>query len=213
MKEQFGNIVLKSAAAALQKNGFDVSIHQTGQEAAKFVVEELIPRLQANLICRGDSHTVTASGLPALLAQSGLKIIDHNDPTASDEEWIERHRETLLVDLFIASANGITSDGQVVNLDAIGNRLAAIVYGPKNVVLLAGRNKISPTLEDARQRIKNTAAPTNALRLNRKTPCAATGRCANCQSPDRICSVWSIIEKCCPTGRIHIALINEELGF
>ena len=94
-----------------------------------------------------------------------------------------------------------------------GNRIAAITFGPRFVVILAGRNKIVCDLEEAMTRIKNYAAPVNAMRLDKKTPCVKTSYCEECQSPDRICNTWSITEKSFPKGRVKIILINEVLGF
>jgi hypothetical protein len=94
----------------------------------------------------------------------------------------------------------------------IGNRAGAINFGPKNVIILVGRNKVVPDLEDAMMRIKNYAAPTNAMRLNMKTPCVKTSICEECRSLERICNVWTITEKSFPKGRIKIVLINEDLG-
>jgi hypothetical protein len=99
-----------------------------------------------------------------------------------------------------------------VAADKIGNRVGGITFGPKAVVILVGRNKIVPDLEDAMFRIKNLAAPANAIRLNKSTPCAKTSRCEDCNSPERICNVWTIVEKSFPRGRVKVILINEELG-
>ena len=101
----------------------------------------------------------------------------------------------------------------LVNLDMVGNRVAGITFGPRHVVLFIGRNKIVPTLDDAMQRVKNYAAPANAIRHpGLKTPCMKTAVCANCSSPDRICNTWCITEKSFPKGRIKIILINQDLG-
>lgn len=102
--------------------------------------------------------------------------------------------------------------GHLVNLDMIGNRVAALTFGPKKVVVLIGRNKIVPDLESAMYRIKDYAAPTNAMRLDCKTPCAKTSECADCKSPGRICNSWAITEKSFPKNRITVILIDEELG-
>jgi len=99
-----------------------------------------------------------------------------------------------------------------VNLDMIGNRIGGLTFGPKEVVVLAGRNKIVPDLEDAMLRIKNYVAPVNAMRLEMKTPCVKTGRCEDCKSPSRICNTWTITEKAFPKGRVHVILINRDLG-
>jgi hypothetical protein len=125
---------------------------------------------------------------------------------------LERRRRSLLVDLFITGTNAVTETGKLVNLDMTGNRVAGITFGPRNVIILAGRNKVVPDIEDAMQRIKNYAAPANAMRLDKKTPCVKTSICEECRSLDRICNTWTITEKSFPKGRIKIVLINEDLG-
>ena len=113
----------------------------------------------------------------------------------------------------LAGTNAVTEAGQLVNLDMIGNRIAGIAFGPKNVIVFIGRNKIVPDLESAMFRIKNYAAPVNTMRLSKKTPCSKTSYCEECKSSDRICNTWTITEKSFPQGRIKVVLINEESGF
>ena len=125
---------------------------------------------------------------------------------------LERRRQALLADLFITGANAITEKGQLVNLDMYGNRVAGLTFGPKHVIVMAGRNKIVPDLQAAMNRIKAIAAPANTMRLDKKTPCVKTGVCQECKSPDRICNVWTITEKSFPKGRIKVILIDDELG-
>jgi hypothetical protein len=112
----------------------------------------------------------------------------------------------------LTGTNAVTEGGQLVNLDMTGNRTGGIAFGPKHVVIVVGRNKIVADLEEAFYRIKNYAAPTNAMRLNKKTPCVKTSHCEECKSPDRICNTWSIMEKSFPKGRIKVVLINADLG-
>ncbi|MCX8011527.1 MAG: lactate utilization protein, partial [Desulfobacterota bacterium] len=124
----------------------------------------------------------------------------------------ERRRLALLVDLFIMGTNAITELGELVNLDMIGNRLGGLIFGPKNVVVLVGRNKIVSDVEAANARIKNYVAPINTRRLGKKTPCAKTTYCEECQSEERICNTWVITQKSFPPKRIKIVLINEDIG-
>jgi len=142
-----------------------------------------------------------------------MTVLDTYDRTIPPEENLERRRQALHVDLFFMGTNAVTEDGRLVNLDMIGNRVAALTFGPKRVIVLAGRNKIVCDLEDAMVRVKNYAAPVNAMRLDKKTPCAATSFCDECKSPDRICNTWTITEKSFPKGRVKVVLINEDLGF
>ncbi len=116
-------------------------------------------------------------------------------------------------DIMIASTNAITLDGKLVNLDGTGNRVAAMAFGPKKVILLVGMNKITPDLDTAIERVKHYAAPVNAIRVGLKNPCVETGLCTDCKTPQRICNIWSIIEGHMYQGRIHVKLIGENLGY
>lgn len=157
--------------------------------------------------------TVVGSGLYAALKDNpSYTVVDTYDRSVSKEEFHERRRRALLVDLFISGTNAVTEDGQLVNLDMIGNRVAALTFGPKSVVVLIGRNKVVTDLEEAMHRIKRFAAPANAMRLDMKTPCTKTAYCHDCSSPQRICNTWTITEKSFPKGRVKIVLINQDLG-
>ena len=146
------------------------------------------------------------------MAESELEVLDTFDKKISSEEMIERRRKALLVDLFITGTNAITETGQLVNLDMIGNRIGALTFGPKWVIVLVGRNKLAADLDEAMFRVKNFVAPVNSMRLDKKTPCVKTSYCQECKSPDRICNTWTITEKAFPKGRVKIVLINEDLG-
>jgi hypothetical protein len=158
--------------------------------------------------------TFLATGVrEAITADPGIRMIDPFDPNVSQKERYERRRQALLTDLFFTGSNAVTETGVLVNLDMVGNRVAGITFGPKTVVLFIGRNKIVPTLDDAMHRVKNYAAPTNAIRHpGLKTPCMKTAVCMDCSSPDRICNTWCITEKSFPKGRIKVILINQDLG-
>ncbi len=142
-----------------------------------------------------------------------MDVLDTYDRNMSPEDALERRRQALLTDLFFTGTNAVTETGILVNLDMIGNRIGGLTFGPRHVVVLVGRNKIVPDLEDAMLRIKNYVAPVNAMRLEKKTPCSITGICEECTAPERICNTWTITEKSFPKGRIKVVLINEELGF
>ncbi|MCX5836348.1 MAG: lactate utilization protein [Deltaproteobacteria bacterium] len=210
---QYWQIRLDSVKEMLESNNFEVFLADNAATAKKIVLEEIVPRAGAKSIAWGGSMTFTATGLyDALKKVKGMKVLDPYDKTLSREESIECRRQSLLVDLFITGTNAITEMGILVNLDMIGNRVAALTFGPKSVIVLAGRNKIVPDLEEAMVRVKNIAAPANTMRLGMKTPCAKTSYCEECRSKDRICNSWAITEKSFPKGRIKIVLINEDLG-
>lgn len=212
--ENYWKIRLEHVKAQFESNNFEVFIADNREHARKIVLDEIIPKTGAKSVSWGGSATFVQTGLyDALKTGWGMEVLDTYDKSFTPEEAMERRRRSVLSDLFIAGANALTEDGELVNLDMIGNRVAAITFGPKHVILLAGRNKIVEDREEAMLRIKNYAAPVNTMRLDKKTPCVKTSFCQDCKSPDRICNTWVITEKCFPKGRIKLVLINEDLGF
>jgi L-lactate utilization protein LutB len=211
--ENFWQIRLTDVKTNLEKNNFEVYVADNAAAAQQIVLEEILPSTGAKRLSWGGSMTFVASGLYELLkARPDLDILDTFDKTITPEQMVERRRQALLVDLFITGSNAITEQGALVNLDMIGNRVAAITFGPKHVVVLAGRNKIAADLDEAMYRVKNQTAPTNAMRLDKRTPCVKTSYCEDCKSSERICNHWTITEKSFPKGRIKVILINEVLG-
>jgi L-lactate utilization protein LutB len=205
---------LEHVKEQFERNNFSVHIADDRHQARNLVLESILPKLGAKSISWGGSATFVQTGLyDALKAAWDMEIIDTYDKSFSPEEGLERRRRSLLTDVFFTGTNAITEEGELVNLDMIGNRVAGITFGPRHVILLVGRNKIVTDREDAMFRVKNYAAPVNTMRLEKKTPCAQTSFCQDCKSPDRICNTWVITEKCFPKGRITLVLINEDLGF
>jgi hypothetical protein len=199
---------------ALERNNFEVFLAEDPDEARHIVMTGLLPELAPKTVSWGDSETLHTTGvLKKIQEEPHIKVIVTFAPDIPREEILERRRQALLVDLFLTGTNALTERGQLVNLDMIGNRIGGITFGPKNVVLLVGRNKIVPDVESAMYRIRNYAAPLNAIRhAGFKTPCRKTSYCMDCTSPDRICNTWSITEKSYPKGRINVILINTDLG-
>lgn len=211
--DKFWQIRLADIKLSLEANNFDVFIANNAVEAKQIFLKQIIPKLGAESVSWGGSMTFIATGLyEAIKNDKKMKVLDTFDKTISLEEGWERRRQALLVDLLITGTSAVTESGMLVNLDMIGNRVAGITFGPRNVIILVGRNKIVSDLEDAMMRIKNYAAPANAIRLNMKTPCVKTSYCEECKSKDRICNSWAITEKSFPKGRIKVVLINEDLG-
>jgi L-lactate utilization protein LutC len=205
---------LEDLKETLEGNNFDVFLAESGAEAKKIVQEEILPKSGAKTVSWGGSMTFTATGLyDALKSAAGLEVLDTFDKSKPPEENLELRRQALLSDLFITGTNAVTEDGMLVNLDMIGNRVGALTFGPKHVVILVGRNKIVSDLDEAMWRIRNYVAPVNAMRLEKKVPCVKTSYCEDCKSPDRICNTWTITEKSYPKGRVKVVLINEDLGF
>jgi len=212
--ENYWKIRLYGLKKSLEENNFEVFLANNSSEAKAIVQKEILPKTGAKSVSWGGSLTFTDTGLYNDLKNNpAIAVLDVYDKNLSDEEKNELRRKALLVDLFITGTNAVTETGSLVNLDMYGNRIAAIGFGPKYVVILVGRNKIVPDLEDAMFRIKNYTAPVNSMRLNKKTPCARTSCCEDCKSPERICNIWTITEKSFPKGRIKIVLINEDMGF
>ncbi len=204
---------LVKAQEGLESNNFEAYVVQSLDQARELVVRTILPAIKPKLVSWGGSMTLNASGiLEALQKQKGLTMLDAFDKNASREENIERRRQALLADVFFTGTNALTEAGQLINLDMIGNRVGALVFGPRHVVVLVGRNKLCVDVEEAMLRVKGYASPANALRLKKKTPCVKTGFCEDCKSPDRICNVWTITEKSFPKGRIKVVLINQDLG-
>jgi L-lactate utilization protein LutB len=212
--ENYGKLRLTDLKTALESNNFDVYLAENKQAACETVLKDIIPNLNARTISWGGSMTFTDTGLYAQLKENpDLEVLDTFDKKIPAEEMLERRRQALLVDLFITGTNAVTETGQLVNLDMIGNRIGALTFGPKWVIVLVGRNKITADLDEAMFRVKNYAAPVNSMRLDKKTPCVKTSYCEECKSPDRICNTWTITEKSYPKGRVKVVLINEDLGF
>ncbi|MFP4236587.1 MAG: lactate utilization protein [Desulfonatronovibrio sp.] len=197
----------------LEGNNFECFLVKDVNEARDKVLKDILPRIKPSSVSWGGSGTFKQTGLyEALKDSQDMDILDTYDKSGGLEAAMEKRRKALLTDLFITGTNAVTDQGYLVNLDMIGNRAGAIVFGPKNVLVLCGRNKVVSDLDDAMDRIKDFSAPANAMRLNKKTPCVKTAYCHDCESPDRICNVWTITEKSFPKGRIIVGLINQDLG-
>ena len=212
--DHYWKLKLESVKENLEKNNFDVFISDTAEDAKTLTLDTLLPAMDIKSVSWGGSMSFIGTGLfHALVKREDLEVLNTFDLKISKEEMMERRRQSLLVDLFISGTNAVTEDGRLVNLDMVGNRVAAMMWGPKNVLLIIGRNKICSDVEDAMFRIKDYAAPVNCMNLDKKTPCVKTGVCQDCSSPDRICNYWTITEKSFVKNRIKIILVNEELGF
>ncbi len=211
--EHYWSIRLDDLKNSLESNNFQVYLADDSAAAHRIVMEEILPASGARSVGWGGSLTAVGTGLfQTLQRRKDLEMIDTLDKQVPAEEQLERRRKSMLVDLFITGTNAITEDGQLVNLDMLGNRVAAITFGPRHVVVIAGRNKIMPSVDEAMFRVKNIAAPANAMRLDKKTPCVKTSYCEECKSPDRICNSWTITEKSFPKGRVKVILVNQDLG-
>lgn len=198
----------------LERNGFEAFCAENEDEARSLVTDAILPGIQFETVSWGDSLTLYTAGILEVVRQiPGVRLIDPFETGVPRTEIIERRRQALAADLFFSGTNAITETGVLVNLDMVGNRIGGISFGPRQVVVIAGRNKIVGNTAGAVHRIKNTAAPANAIRHEKlKTPCRKTSICTDCTSPDRICNTWSVIERPIPAGRITVVLCNEDCG-
>lgn len=199
----------KTLVANMQRRGFEAYYCADKKEALAKALE-LIPK--TDVVSWGGSTTIAEVGLLDAV-KSRNPVIDR-DTAATAEEKVELMRKALLCDTFLMSSNAIASDGQLVNIDGNGNRVAALIFGPKQVIVIAGLNKVAGSLEAAMDRARNVAAPINAQRFNGlNTPCYKLGRCADCQSPESICAQIVLTRRSRTAGRIKVILVGEHLGF
>ena len=202
--------ILQKTIENLRKNGFDARLVHNKEEACTLIAEYIVPYGSVGF---GGSMTVRQLGLPDLARAHKASVYDHWKPNLTQEEKTEMMRKCLTGDLYIASANAISANGKIFNIDGNGNRVAALTFGPKKVVIVAGRNKIAADDEKAIARMKTVACPQNAARLNAKTPCVKLGYCEDCQAPERICKIISVMEKKPGLTDITVIIIDEELGY
>jgi L-lactate utilization protein LutB len=211
--EKYWELRLKNCKDALEENNFGAFIADTPSDAKKIMIDQILPGIDVASVSWGDSMTLYETDiLPYFREKSGIRLIETFGENISRKKSMERRREAVLADLFLTGTNAVVESGVLVNLDMIGNRVGGITFGPKFVIIVVGRNKIVSDLEEAMNRIKNYAAPANAIRHGKKTPCVKTSYCMDCNSPDRICNIWTIHEKSHPKGRIKVILINQDLG-
>jgi len=203
MYDTLGPTVVK----ALEQRLFAAQYCSTAEEAKKAVLS-LIE--EGKTVGWGGSQTVDALGIKDALRQKGQPLLDRD--TAPAEEKTAIMKKALTSDIFLMSSNAVTEDGQLVNLDGNGNRVAALIFGPDKVIVVAGMNKVVPTVEDGIIRTRNWAAPMNAQRFQKGTPCCHTGKCGDCKSPDSICASLVITRLCKHPGRIHVILVGEDMG-
>ncbi len=198
---------------SLKKRYFEAYFVETKEDALKKAIE-LIPR--NDTISWGGSMSIVETGLIDYILKNEYKVINR-DTAQNAEEKIEMLKKALFCDTYLMGTNAISEDGQLVNIDCIGNRTASLMFGPKSIIIIAGMNKVASTLEEAINRARQTAAPINMQRIAgtglRQTPCFPTGKCYDCLSKESICSHIVITRLCNPQKRIKIILTGEDLGF
>lgn len=202
--EKRGAILVKN----LKSRHFDAYYCATKQEALSKALE-LIP--EGATVGWGGVLSAHEIGLVQALNAGSYHALDR-EKCATPEERLQMAKEAMFADVFLTGANALSLDGEMVNIDGTGNRVAAIVYGPKEVLVIAGMNKVSDTLDDAITRARTVAAPLNQQRFGLPNPCTVTGTCADCKSETCICNQILITRNCRPVGRIKFIIVGEDLG-
>lgn len=193
----------------LQGRGFAAYYCANRKEALQKALE-LIP--EGSVVSWGGCRSAEEIGLLDAVRGGSYQVLDRN-LAQTPEERVAIMKRALTCDVFLTGTNAITEDGELVNIDGNGNRVAAMTYGPDSVIVIAGMNKLTKTVMDAANRARTVAAPINAQRFDLKTPCKLDGMCHDCNSPDSICSYIVRTRRCKPAGRIKVILVGEELGF
>lgn len=196
----------ESVVKALKSRRFDAYYVDDAPSAVEKALS-LIPK--DDTVSWGGSMTIRDMGLTKALHDKGYKVLDRENAKPGEDIA----RMALTCDTFLMSANAITQDGELVNVDGTGNRCAALIFGPKSVIVIAGINKIVKSLSDAYSRARNLAAPVNAQRFDINTPCKVTGECADCKSPDCICANVVITRLSKPAEKVKVIIVGEELGY
>jgi len=194
---------------ALKKNRMPAVFFRTKEQAKKGILEMISPDSNVGI---GGSVTLGQLGLIEEMKKHGFTVLNPFEPKLTKEEKINLRRKALLSDVFLVSTNAITEGGQLFNIDATGNRVGAMIFGPKKVIVVAGANKIVKDLDEAILKVRERTAPINAKRLNVKTPCVHTGQCEDCESPERICNIWVVICKKPRLTDLQVVLVGEILG-
>jgi len=210
-KHKYWKARSEKCAAALEKKGFNVSCCDDATAAREEVIRIAG---QPETVGFGGSQTTRVLGLVEYFRDQGCQIFDHWVEGLSKEESSKVRRAQLTSDVFLASANALTMDGCIINLDGFGNRVSASIFGPKKIILVVSANKITNSVEEGINRARQVAAPLNYMGKERNTPCAITGECIGCQMPRKECRVLTIVEGV-PKGspNYHIVIVAKDIGF
>ncbi|MDY6964868.1 MAG: lactate utilization protein [Halobacteriota archaeon] len=214
-EEKYNELIANQVLKSLKKNGIKGRSFKTSEEAVDWLITKLP---QGGVVGVGGSRTLFQTGLIDNLIKldksEKIKFINRWAEGISPKDEFQTRYDNLSADVFLASTNAITLDGKLINIDGMGNRLAAMMFGPKKVYFLVGRNKIVRNVEEGIDRVRNVAAPKNAIRYKLKLPCTETGSCdePNCHG-GRICNFTLIIERGFNPARMTVLLIDEDLGY
>jgi len=203
-------IHVDEAVKSLQNHGFEARFFETGDEAVHFIMDQA---KTSQTVGVGGSKTIRELGVLEMLGNAGKTVYDNWKLKAGTPEELQCRRAQMTADLFLSSANAVTMTGEIVNKEASGNRTNSMTFGPQHVIIVVGLNKIVPDIGAAFDRIEQIAAPVRAMGMGRKTPCVQTGVCMDCDSPERICCITSILHRKPYFTKITVAILNESLGY
>ena len=203
-------IKIKRTIEALKENGIN-GYSVKDKEQLKELVKSIIEK--GSIVTVGGSMTLFEAGIIDLLRNGDYKFLDRYKEGLTRDEIEKIYRDAFSSDYYITSTNALTEKGELYNVDGNGHRVAAMIYGPKKVIVIAGVNKIVKDLDAAIVRMKEIAAPANAIRLNRNTPCSKVGHCCDCKSPEKICRDYTVIRSQGDKERFHVIIVEENLGY
>lgn len=198
----------KSVIKAMEKRDIEAFYCENSEDAVKKVLSMME---EGSTVASGGSMTLEESGILPAVKEGNYTYLDRST-AKTEEEKSEIYAKTVMADYYLMSSNAVTLDGQLVNIDGNGNRVACLITGPKQVIVVAGMNKLVSNVEEGISRTHNIAAPPNGVRLGLSTPCATTGKCEDCFSPQCMCCQVVITRKC-KNHRIKVILVGEELGY
>lgn len=199
----------KSIIKNLEKRNMEGYYFETGAECVKAITDS-IP--DGSVISWGGSETIKEIGLMDAIHNNSYELIDRTLAKTPDEAR-QIYAKTVLSDYYLMSSNAVTIDGELINIDGNGNRVACLIHGPSHVIIVVGMNKIVTDVESGIARVRNMASPPNAIRLNKDIPCAVSGHCHDCLSPNCFCNQIVVTRRSGHIGRIKVYLVGEELGF
>lgn len=202
-------LMAKSIIKNLEKRNMEAHYFATSAECVDSIISS-IP--DGSIISWGGSETLKETGLMDAIHNKRYELIDRTT-AKNPEEARQLYAKTVLADYYLMSSNAITIDGELINIDGNGNRVACLIQGPEHVIIVAGMNKIVTDVKSGVARVRNMASPPNAIRLNKDIPCAVSGHCHDCLSPNCFCNQIVITRRSGHDGRIKVYLVGEDLGY
>jgi L-lactate utilization protein LutB len=201
---------IRRTTESLKKNNYAVYVVDTKEDAAG-KIEDIIEK--GSTVSFGGSMSIIECGILDILRNGEYNLLDRYKKGLTSEDIGKIFRESFFSDYYLTSTNALTENGELVNIDGNGNRAAAMMFGPRKVIVVAGINKIVRDIDEAYKRVRDEAAPINAKRLSKNTPCSVTGKCADCSSPERICSHMVVTYRQNTKDRGIVIIVKENIGY